>query len=301
MIDPQDTLRYRDSSGYRWRSGVIAFNSDGSKVLLVDRLILPCNEDDPPVTIAAGGIEPGETPREAAIREAHEEGGIIPIGPVRFLCWVHDHSLQYRTAMFAMQVGELLDGNYDDASFRKRYWVPTDAFYANPQKFVKTPVAGTVLPALRILFGHENNPVEQFSLLSKYRGTDLLEPAFPGPVFPVEKGNYEKSALAEVLQGSPGEQFESDSPSALHFDLFPSSLLREHLIQCAETQTDSVVVHHSDGLHAKVIDLCDGTSGSDEKVFLTLNDTVGYSISLSLSGIDYSLVPVLVPKMESSY
>jgi len=57
--------------------GVLVFNRDSEQFLFVRQLRVPLIRHDEPwiVEVAAGGIEKGETPEEAAIREVEEEIG----------------------------------------------------------------------------------------------------------------------------------------------------------------------------------------------------------------------------------
>jgi len=57
--------------------GVLVFNRDSEQFLFVRQLRVPLIRHDEPwiVEVAAGGIERGETPEEAAIREVEEEIG----------------------------------------------------------------------------------------------------------------------------------------------------------------------------------------------------------------------------------
>lgn len=77
--------------------------------------------------LPGGGIEPGESDEAAAVREAHEEGGIVPAGgcaqpPVWPLAIVVNDDKRTRTRLFALRVGRLDDGGYADAGARARTW-----------------------------------------------------------------------------------------------------------------------------------------------------------------------------------
>ncbi len=88
-----DSLGLLPSRLRTWQS--VAIERPCSKVLLVDdtgRVLLfsgidRTKPDAPPIWFAVGGtLEPGETPREAAIRETREETGLVIVdpGPVAF-------------------------------------------------------------------------------------------------------------------------------------------------------------------------------------------------------------------------
>ena len=58
---------------YRKCVGVMLVNQDG-KVFVGQRI----DTDAPAWQMPQGGIDPGETPQEAGVRELHEETGIAP-------------------------------------------------------------------------------------------------------------------------------------------------------------------------------------------------------------------------------
>lgn len=77
--------------------------------------------------IPGGGIEPNETPTEAAVREAIEELGII--GPVYPIGWLHTYKKKSRALMYMQHVTKLLpinaqDQGFEDGLVRQRILVP---------------------------------------------------------------------------------------------------------------------------------------------------------------------------------
>ncbi len=63
------------------RDRAYAYITSGSRLLLFTQPGAP----DAGIQVPAGTIEPGESPRDAAMREAREETGLAGIGYVRFL------------------------------------------------------------------------------------------------------------------------------------------------------------------------------------------------------------------------
>lgn len=112
--------RTYDVDSFRRRAGCIAtlpFGPDGAtrKIFLASSSSKPGRW-----VIPAGGIDHGESPEDAAIRELHEESGVrAVIGSARFLCWVENNSKQTRTAVFHVDVSGL-DEDFPEARLRKR-------------------------------------------------------------------------------------------------------------------------------------------------------------------------------------
>ena len=134
--------RVRDASGYRLRAACVAFNGVGSHVLLVSAAkrvgawVLP-----------AGGVEPGETPAESALRELWEEAGARAVAAGSPLLILHDHKKRSRTTFFAACIVDdaALDGEYPEQAMRTREWVPlADA----PAALAESPAARAALLAL---------------------------------------------------------------------------------------------------------------------------------------------------------
>lgn len=66
----KNLIRTYDSDGYRLRAGCLCYKSEEKKeVLLVS--------SKKGWVVPAGGIDPGETAVQAAVREVHEEAGVI--------------------------------------------------------------------------------------------------------------------------------------------------------------------------------------------------------------------------------
>jgi 8-oxo-dGTP pyrophosphatase MutT (NUDIX family) len=120
-------LRTFDSDGYRLRAGCICFASPacgeelGGKILLASS----ASKKDGWV-VPAGGIDPGEAPQEAALRELHEEAGAVAAPEsARLLCWVTDDRKRTRTAVFLVSAERLVD-EYAESALRSRRWVSID-------------------------------------------------------------------------------------------------------------------------------------------------------------------------------
>lgn len=116
---PTDASRLRDATGYRLRAASLALSGDGTRLLLASSTsrargwLLP-----------GGGMEPGESPSVAAVRELAEEAGAVAAGGAEApcCCWLHDHGKSARTALCAVLVERLLEDGYMDAGRRSRAW-----------------------------------------------------------------------------------------------------------------------------------------------------------------------------------
>jgi 8-oxo-dGTP pyrophosphatase MutT (NUDIX family) len=125
--------RLLDEHGYRFRAGCIAFTlPEGSSSWERDMRIVVVSSSSRAGAwiLPAGGVERGETPADAAAREAMEEAGIA--GPVWPLAWIHDPGKRARTALFALRAETVIDPGspeaagrgYVDAGRRSRLLVP---------------------------------------------------------------------------------------------------------------------------------------------------------------------------------
>ena len=114
----------------------------GCAVIIPDdqgRILLQKRTDGDWWSLPAGGMEPGETPTQAAIREAREETGLV-IAIERFLglytnpdiCTVYPDGrrVQIVSATFLARVvgGQLIESNEETAELR---WFPPDALPDN--------------------------------------------------------------------------------------------------------------------------------------------------------------------------
>jgi diphosphoinositol-polyphosphate diphosphatase len=143
MVAPPGTvLRTFDATGFRLRAGCICLSADGGSVLVISSStrvgawILP-----------AGGVDPGESPRTAALRETVEEAGVTG-HHAAFLCWVDDTAKRTRTAVYCLAVATELD-EYMERARRSRRWVPLEEAAA---ALAGAPYAQRMLEAgLRVL------------------------------------------------------------------------------------------------------------------------------------------------------
>jgi 8-oxo-dGTP pyrophosphatase MutT (NUDIX family) len=119
VAPPGTVLRTFDATGCRLRAGCIPLSADGRSVLVISSStrhgawILP-----------AGGVDPGESPATAALRETMEEAGVSG-GPSAFLAWLEDGGKRTRTAIYALAVTRE-HSEYMDAARRGRRWVPLE-------------------------------------------------------------------------------------------------------------------------------------------------------------------------------
>ncbi|XP_009859218.2 diphosphoinositol polyphosphate phosphohydrolase 1-like [Ciona intestinalis] len=104
-----DQIRTYDDAGYRQRAACLCFRSEcESEILLVsssrfhDLWIVP-----------GGGLEPGEDPATTAVREVHEEAGVV--GQLGRLIDVFENKERNTKTYVYVLIVQQLDEEYDDA------------------------------------------------------------------------------------------------------------------------------------------------------------------------------------------
>lgn len=117
---PLEAHRTYDADRFRRRAGCLALlppSADGAP----PSLVLASSSSKPGRwVVPAGGIDHGETPEEAAVREAHEEAGVrARPGSARLLCWVDNAAKRTRTALFFADVAGL-DDAFPESHLRTR-------------------------------------------------------------------------------------------------------------------------------------------------------------------------------------
>jgi diphosphoinositol-polyphosphate diphosphatase len=122
-----DVVRTFDDDGYRRRAGCICLAGLSLGTDLCGKVLLASSSSKKNGwVLPAGGIDPGETPDQAAIRELHEEAGAVSdLQSLRFLCWVEDSRKKTRTAVY-LATATALEDTYAEASLRSRTWVSVD-------------------------------------------------------------------------------------------------------------------------------------------------------------------------------
>ncbi|GAV07259.1 hypothetical protein RvY_17120-1 [Ramazzottius varieornatus] len=118
---PESTRCY-DPDGYRRRAACVCARGYGSHL---EVLLVSSSRSRERWVIPGGGIEPNESPAEAARREVQEEAGVR--GDVqRFLGVFENPESRNRTTVFLLLVTEVLD-LYDDVKIgRQRRWFSAD-------------------------------------------------------------------------------------------------------------------------------------------------------------------------------
>ncbi|XP_057307704.1 diphosphoinositol polyphosphate phosphohydrolase 1-like [Hydractinia symbiolongicarpus] len=103
MKTKEEVARTYDKDGYKLRAGCLCYKDESEKEILLvtssryhDRWVVP-----------AGGIDPGETPCDAAVREVFEEAGVK--GSVgAFLGIFQNDKRKSRTYVYSMVVKDML-------------------------------------------------------------------------------------------------------------------------------------------------------------------------------------------------
>merc|ERR1711973_195534 len=108
--------------GYRKRAGCLCFRTETEEeVLLVSSNNHPGNW-----IVPAGGVEPGEVPEEAAIREVTEEAGVLG-KIVRFVGVFPNEVRKTRTYIYVLIVTEEQESWPEARNIgRKRQWFSTE-------------------------------------------------------------------------------------------------------------------------------------------------------------------------------
>ncbi|KAL7286756.1 hypothetical protein TKK_0018901 [Trichogramma kaykai] len=113
-----NSIRVYDSDGYRLRAACICVKNDlEDEVLLVTSSRRPENW-----IVPGGGVEPKEKPAETALREVHEEAGVLgQLG--RCLGVFENDEHKHKTQVWVMRVTEELPEWEDSRSIgRRRKW-----------------------------------------------------------------------------------------------------------------------------------------------------------------------------------
>lgn len=116
LAEPHRTY---DPDNFRRRAGCIALlPSDGGP----RRVVLSSSSSKAGHwVVPAGGIDHGESPETAAVREAHEEAGIRATpGAAKFICWIENVSKLTRTAVYLVDPVEGLDDSFPESHLRTR-------------------------------------------------------------------------------------------------------------------------------------------------------------------------------------
>jgi 8-oxo-dGTP pyrophosphatase MutT (NUDIX family) len=105
--------------------GVIAFRVDAGKL----DICVTYKPRNGAWGIPKGFVDPGESPPESALKEAHEESGLRgtligePIGAYDYSKW----GTTFTVAVYVMEVTDQ-DEHWEDELFRERHWLePNDA------------------------------------------------------------------------------------------------------------------------------------------------------------------------------
>ncbi|XP_065174368.1 diphosphoinositol polyphosphate phosphohydrolase 1-like [Sycon ciliatum] len=97
-------MRTFDADGFRRRAGCIIFRNNEEKEIL----LVSSSSRQHMFIVPAGGVDPGETLSECAVREALEEAGVR--GTLARFLGVYEHKLtRHRTAVFVMYLTELME------------------------------------------------------------------------------------------------------------------------------------------------------------------------------------------------
>lgn len=115
-----NSIRTKDEDGYTRRAGCVCFRTDQEKEVL----LISSSRHPGRWVVPSGGVEPGEEPKEAAVREVVEEAGVRgKLG--RFLGEFQNDANQSRTAVYVLIVTEELERWQEDVG-RIRSWFSVD-------------------------------------------------------------------------------------------------------------------------------------------------------------------------------
>lgn len=115
-----NSVRTKDEDGYTRRAGCVCFRTDQEKEVL----LISSSRHPGRWVVPSGGVEPGEEPKEAAVREVVEEAGVRgKLG--RFLGEFQNDVNQSRTAVYVLIVTEELERWQEDVG-RIRSWFSVD-------------------------------------------------------------------------------------------------------------------------------------------------------------------------------
>jgi len=157
----------RDSEGFHNRAGCVVVSKDWQKVLLITS-----NGHSGKWIMPAGSIELDETPENGAIRETHEEAGVI--GEIQFKLGVFTDNNKKRTHYFVLKTHEAVE-DYREALFRKREWFSLE----EATKLLEwRPIQHKVLLSYISCrnFAPHNNDNETCTEVSLQKSDDILDP-----------------------------------------------------------------------------------------------------------------------------
>ncbi|XP_047127969.1 diphosphoinositol polyphosphate phosphohydrolase 1 [Hydra vulgaris] len=106
--------RTYDKEGYKLRAGCLCYKDASKKEIL----LVSSSSNDSLWVVPAGGIDPGENPIQAAIREAYEEAGVIGVVGDCVGVFQHDKVVKTRTYIYTM----ILQSFTHMKEKRKRAW-----------------------------------------------------------------------------------------------------------------------------------------------------------------------------------
>jgi len=97
------SLRTYDNNGYRMRAGCLCYKDESEKEVI----LVTSSRDTSVWVVPAGGVDPGESALEAAVREVHEEAGVL--GEVgRYLGIFQDEARKTKTHMYSLVVKKMV-------------------------------------------------------------------------------------------------------------------------------------------------------------------------------------------------
>ncbi|GFN87093.1 diphosphoinositol polyphosphate phosphohydrolase 1 [Plakobranchus ocellatus] len=111
-----DEKRTYDPDGLTRRASCLCFRDETEKEIL----LITSTSDACKWLVPGGGINAGEEPKDAAVREAREEAGVVGIVG-RLLGIFENKDKKTRTWVFAFYVKQLED-QWAEAKIRKRQW-----------------------------------------------------------------------------------------------------------------------------------------------------------------------------------